>query len=434
MNTFNVRDFGARGDGVALDSPAIQKAFDQAAAAGGGTVWFPPGIYLAGNLQLRDHLTVHLAGGAVLKAVADLAAYPEDRTVSSAWLRHYLLEGREVRNVIIEGPGVIDGSGPRFWEDHYINANVLAPKAWRPVVLYLVNSRGITVRDVTIRDGAAFTVWLLGCESVVIDGVTIRNPRNGPNTDGLDIDCCRNVRISNCDLEAGDDCIALKSDGARLGRPMPCENIAVTNCHLSSTTCGVRIGYEGDAPIRDCVFSNLTFSNCRHGLDLLSIRPAVTGTTINHGTPIDRLVFTNLTMREVGRAIFLWAGKERPEFTYGGHVRDVLIANLQGQVNDSSYIGAQAPGAMGNLTLRDIRLVQDWHREAQPEVTIPSHWGSGFMPWSLNLCNLDAVRLENVAIRPGVVTEGWSGRLAWDGIADGWLNGTPLPAPDGRWR
>lgn len=434
MNFFNVRDYGARGDGVALDSPAIQQAFDRAGAAGGGTVWFPPGVYLSGNLRLRDNLTVHLAGGAVLKAADDPAVYPEDRTVPPEWLRHYLLEGRDVCNVTIEGRGVIDGSGPRFWEDRYINADVLAPKAWRPVVLYLVNSRRITLRDVTIRDGAAFTVWLLGCESVSIDGVTIRNPRNGPNTDGLDIDCCRNVRISNCDLETGDDCIALKSDGARLGRLMPCENIAVTNCHLSSTTCGVRIGYEGDAPIRDCAFSNLTFASCRHGIDLLSIRPAVKGTIIGRGTPVDRIVFTNLTMRDVGRAIFIWAGKERPEFTYGGHVRDVQITNLTGLVNDSSYIGAQEPGAISNLTLRDIRLVQDWNREPQPEVAIPSHWGGGFMPWSLNLRSLDAVRLENVDIRPGTVAESWQGRLAWDGVCDGWGNGKPLTEPSGRWR
>jgi polygalacturonase len=434
MSIFNVRDFGARGDGVALDSPAIQQAFDRAAAAGGGTVWFPPGIYLAGNLQLRDHLTVHLAGGAVLKAVDDPAAYPEDRTVHPTWLRHYLLEGRKVKNVTIEGTGCMDGSGPAFWEDYYINGDVLAPKPWRPVVIYLIDSRDIILRDFKIIDASSYTVWPIGCENVTIDNLTIRNPRNGPNTDCLDIDCCRNVRINNCNLDAGDDCIALKSDGVRLGRVMPCENIAVTNCTLSTTTCGVRIGYEGDAPIRDCAFSNLTFANCRHGIDMLSIRPAATGTVIDRGTPIDRITFTNVTMRDVGRAIFIWAGKERPEFTYGGHVRDILITNLMGQVNDSSYLGAQERGAISNVTLRDIRLVQDWQREAQPEVTIPSHWGGGFMPWSLNLRNLDSVRLENVEIRPGAVAASWPGRLAWDGVSDGWLNGKPLTEPSGRWR
>jgi polygalacturonase len=429
MNIFNVRDFGARGDGVALDSPSIQQAFDRAAAAGGGTVWFPPGIYLAGNLQLRDHLTVHLADGAVLKAVADPTAYPEDRTVHPTWLRHYLLEGRKVKNITIEGTGCIDGSGPAFWEDHYINDEVLAPKSWRPAVIYLIDSQDIILRDFKIIDASSFTVWPIGCENVTIDNLTIRSPRNGPNTDCLDIDCCRNVRISNCNLDAGDDCIALKSDGVRLGRMMPCENIAVTNCTLSTTTCGVRIGYEGDAPIRDCVFSNLTMHQCCHGIDLLSIRPDAKANHIVQGTPIDRISFNNIVMHDVGKAIFLWAGREKPEFDFTGHIRGVSITGLQGEVTDSSYIGGNLDyAAIENLLLRDVRLVQNGRIDGPGADGIPSHWGGGFMPWSLTLRQVRGIIMENVAFHKGEVSGAWGGALRWHGADDFRYNGAAMAA------
>ncbi|MFA6815685.1 MAG: glycosyl hydrolase family 28 protein [Lentisphaeria bacterium] len=426
MNAINVRALGAVGNGNTLDSPAIQKALDKVAVNGGGTVVVPPGIYRIGNLQLCDNLVLHLEAGAILKASANQKDYDEDKTISpNSFLRYYLLEGRNVRNVTIEGQGLIDGSGPNFWKDDYLFDKVLKPKTWRPVVIYMVDSSNITMRDFSIHNASAFTIWTAGCESVFIDNIIIRNPLNGPNTDGLDIDCCRNVRISNCDIEAGDDCIALKSDSWRLGRMMPCENIAVTNCNLSSTTCAIRIGYEGDAPIRDCIFSNLTMYNCRHGIDMLSVSPNVHSTKIKNGTPIERIIFSNITMREVKQAIFMWAGKECDEFDYTGYIRDVSIIGLQGQVSGSSYIGSKDNVAIFDILLRDIRLVQDGIFKGE-RVKVPCLWGGDFMPWSLNLLNIKGITMNNFNISKGKVQGDWVGHLAWDNVQCFYLNGKQI--------
>ena len=110
-------------------------------------------------------------------------------------------------------------------------------------------------RDVTLLNSPCYTLWLIGCNNVNIDGVTIHNPHDGPNTDGIDVDCCSNVRVANCSIDGGDDAIAIKSDSGTLGEDKPCENVTVTNCVLCSVpACEVRIGYEGDAVIRNCTF------------------------------------------------------------------------------------------------------------------------------------------------------------------------------------
>ncbi len=414
---FSVREFGAKGDGETADTTAIQAAIDAAAAAGGGEVLLPPGVYRSGTLRLADRLTLRIERGATLLASKEINDYRTDAKVHPQSLRHYLLDGHDVTELTIEGGGRIDGSGAAFWEKECfsgateapldqertpISYEVFKPKPARPVVIYLRDCRDVTIRDLTIVNAAAYTVWTLGCERVRIHGLTVRNPRLGPNTDVLDIDSSRRVRISDCDLEAGDDCIALKSDAFRLGRPAPCEDVAVANCVLSSATCAIRIGYEGDAPIRDCVFSNLTIRDARHGIDILSIAPAVTFTRIDRGTEIDRILFQNIVMRNVAQAFFVWAGNEDPKTTYAAHIENLRFCGIAADCVASSYVGSKDACAIRNLTFRDISL----HiREAAPEIpddadcrTIPSHWGGNWKSGGLALRRLEHVVLGDVRI------------------------------------
>ena len=230
MNYVNIRDFGAVGDGITLDTEAVQKAFDTVSEAGGGKVLIPPGKYLVANLKLRDNLTIHLENGAILQGPDKSEFYETDETVNPDSLKHYMISGKNVRNVVIEGNGVIDNAGDNFWikELGYFQYPVYKPKPNRPVALYMMNCSNITLQNFRILNGAAYTVWLLGCKDVLIHGVTIRNDVHGPNTDALDIDCCSNVRVTRCNINAGDDCIALKSDSAMLGYEKKCEHIIIT--------------------------------------------------------------------------------------------------------------------------------------------------------------------------------------------------------------
>lgn len=415
-----VRDCGAVGDGMTDDTDAVVRAIDLVRRAGGGSIYFDAGIYLCGTLELCSDLELILGPGAVLKAQEDIACFRQDSNPGARSLRHYFLHLKNVENVTITGPGMIHGSGYAFWEKDYLQDDlppvadtrdapddvhepvyryhVLRPKRERIVVIYGEDSRNIRLCDMRIEDAAAYTVWLIGCENIRIHGVEVHNRRSGPNTDVLDIDCCRRVRISDCCFAAGDDCIAIKSDPNRTGTGFACEDVVVSNCVLSSSACGIRVGYEGDAPIRDMTFHNITIHDAKHGIDILSIHPVVKFARIEQGTPIDRLLFSNITMRNVGQAFFIWAGMEKPHKTFGGHMRDLIFSNIVADSSAASWIGTAEYGSMACFTLDNVTIRTRWNGDfAVPEdvTAIPSHWGGNFHAGALVMRGVERVKMRN---------------------------------------
>ena len=450
----NIRDYGAIGDGSALDSPAIADAIAAATADGYGEVIVPPGIYRCGSIDLVDNLTLRLEAGAVIRGSRDIRDYREDpcafngKAAERQTLRHYLLGAFHRRNVTITGDGTIDGSGDAFWDTsictdgkpwqpvqppcpaHY---RVLKPISPRPVAAYFWRCQNLIVRQVRIVNSPSYTVWTLGCDGVRLDSLTIRNPRQGPNTDALDVDCCSQVIISNCDIDAGDDCIALKSDTARLGEDKPCERVVVTNCILSSSACAIRLGYEGDGAIRDCAFSNLAIHNAKNAIDMLSVTPA-RRTDFVRGTPIESIAFSNIVMRDVARPFFVWAGTEpgSPNL-YQAQVRGLTFTAMEIHAVSGSFIGSRDGAAVADVTLRDIRLHLHDHvyfQDATP-VEYPGLWAGGFMPDALWLHRVDNAVLDQVAIRitplPSRNTP-YGHRLRWRQLNDFSRNGVHLPA------
>jgi len=429
MLFFNVRDFGARGDGVAYDTPAIMAAIGAAAANGGGTVFFPAGTYVSGTLELCSNLTLHLDAGATLRGASELDAYTLEPE-KSAVRRRYFLYGNELSNVSISGRGVIDGNGSGFWKKELaydvevktiLDYNIYKPMPDLPIPVYLTGCGGVAIDGITIVNSANYTVWLIGCERVHIHGVTIRTNRLGPNTDGIDVDCCRLVRISDCDIETGDDCITLKSDPYRTGKIQPCEHIAVNNCLLSSPCCAIRIGYEGDAPIRHCCFSNLVIRDTRHAIDILSIAPvcAYVRTT---GTEIENISFDNIVLHNAGQPVFIWAGSEAPRTDFNGHIRDLRFSRIAGDAVGGCYIGSKDGCAIENLVFRDIDLEID-NSQCPPDpdsAAIPSHWGGAARSGGMRFHNLRRIRLENVTIRMKLDGENL---FVWDKMNDFVLNG-----------
>ena len=419
MSSIRVTDFGAVGDGKTMNTRAFALALEAIRKNGGGELVVPAGEFLSGGIRLVDNLTLRLEKGAVLKASGNIADHYHDARYENLWLDDYFIYALGVRNLKIIGDGVIDGNGRGYWEDVYrcgipfgelpenlavIHYNVLKAKdRGRPVMLYLEDCRDIEIRDITLRNAACYTVWSVSSRDLRIDHVLIRNLRYGPNTDALDIDCSQNVLVTDCDIEAGDDCIAVKSDPNRFGRMDACENIRVENCRLSSTTCAIRIGYEGDAPIRDLTFRNLDIRDSRHGIDILSVAPNCK-LRIDHGTPMDHFTFENFRMDNVGQAFFIWAGNEPPRRVYDGHIRDLALRNMEIRAVASSFIGSEKPGEITGVTMKNITM----HVSDLPEIppvedfsTMPNLWGDWWKCGGLRLHNAPGVSLENCRITCG---------------------------------
>jgi polygalacturonase len=385
----SVRDFGAQGDGVTLDTESIQDAIDDCSAGEGGAVHFPPGRFLTGSLFLRSCVRMHLEHGAVLLGSPN----PDDYTGA-------LIRGEGLDNVAIEGGGTINGQGQAFWTGERLAHNVRKPKPDRPhALIHLVKCTNVRLRDIRLEDSPCYTVWLLGCENGLIDGVTIDNPLDAPNTDGLDVDCCRDIRIANCSIRAGDDCIALKSDTARLGENMPCEDIVVSNCTLSSTACAVRVGYEGDGVIRNCSFSNLVIRDTDIGLDIVSILPGAPnpGLNITSGACIERISFANTVMDNVNRPFFIWMGNET-ERPFGGAIRDIVIDGLTATAKAAGYIGGTPEHCVEGVEIRGARIAiagnaADGATNADQDV-----WGARTPPHAIICRNVRDLRLDGVRL------------------------------------
>ncbi|MDH7487319.1 MAG: glycoside hydrolase family 28 protein [Anaerolineae bacterium] len=270
---FDVRDFGAAGDGLSLDTAAIQRAIDACAMAGGGTVHCGTGTYVTGALFLRDRVTLELEAGATLLASQDPADYP---VIHSRWegvnqeTHAPLIGGHQLEDIAIVGRGTIDGQGAAWWQ-RFQDGTLRYP---RPRLISFTDCQKVLIEGVTLMRSPGWTVNPVRCHNVTIDKVTILNPPDSPNTDGINPDSCNNVRISNCHIDVGDDCIAIKSgtEAEDPDRRLPCENITITNCIMIHGHGGVVIGSEMSGGVRNIAISNCIFEGTDRGIRLKSRR------------------------------------------------------------------------------------------------------------------------------------------------------------------
>jgi polygalacturonase len=255
---YNVRKFGAAGDGRTKDTRAIQKAIDRCSASG-GTVLLPAGTYLAGTIRLKSNVTLNIGEGATLLGSPDLSDYPElvggIASYNDLFLRHSLLYAENEHDISIIGPGTIDGQGSRFpvvtMEKPHRYKN-------RPYILRMIGCKNVRVEQVRMQNSAMWMQHYLGCENLTLCGLKVYNHCN-KNNDMVDVDGCRNVLISDCTADTDDDAITLKSTSA-----LACENIAIQNCLVSSHCNAVKCGTESIGGFKNIVISNIVITPSRH--------------------------------------------------------------------------------------------------------------------------------------------------------------------------
>jgi len=371
---YNIRSYGATGDGKSIDSPAINKAIDAATAAGGGQVYFPAGTYASYSIHLQSNISIYLEQGATL-----LAAEPTSGTANqydlaepnasdkfqdfghSHW-HNSLLWGENLHDVSILGPGMIYGKGltREKPEQPGIGNKTIALKLCRNVLL----------RDFTVLQGGHFVMLATG-----VDNMTIDNLRIDTNRDGLDIDCCHNVRVSNCTVNSPfDDAICLKSSFG-LGYARATENVTITNCQVSGYDRGtlldgtyqrkeadlvpdhdgvtgrIKFGTESNGGFRNITISNCVFDFCR-GLALETV----------DGGILEDVSISNITMRDLSSSpIFLRLGARMrgPQGTPVGALRRINISNIVVYNADPRYpaIISGIPGhPVEDVSLSNIKL------------------------------------------------------------------------------
>ncbi len=383
MNHYDITSFGAVGDGKTKCTAAIQAAIDACAAAGGGTVVVPAGTYLTGTLYLRSHVELRLEHASTLFGSPDLAdynppdAYPQnfDCAKSEGWNSCHLVIAAGVEDVAITGSGTINGNGCAFFAGHddpptppkysgelswrrgYLNA-IDRENAVRPgQTVVFVECRDVTVTGISLVDATCWTLFLHGCERVRLRGLSIRSDDRHANTDGIDIDCCRHVVVSDCVINTGDDAITLRGDCRHLGdETRVCEDIAVTNCVSHTSACGIRIGV-GSGTIRDAVFSNLVMCDSGHGIQI----QCSYGGAAHKGVDISNLRFENIICRRTAVPLRIHAGTEHAT----AHLKDVTLAHCSFE----GFLGAQISGN-GHMRPQGIRLIDVDFTGIAPDVKL----------------------------------------------------------------
>ena len=296
---FDVRALGAKGDGTTLDTAAIQQALDACRDAGGGVVKFPPGIYLSQPLTVGTRTTVEIEAGATLLATtnqSDFMKTPGDwlaATSSSEFIP--FIGGKKLADVTFTGGGVIDGNGSVWWgEAEKARRKVSGYTLPRPNLIVIEHCKNLRVENITLQNSPKFHLVPTECEDVVISNVTILAPEGAANTDAIDPSACKNVLITKCRIDVGDDNVAIKSGKKVAGREFASEDIMVSDCTFLHGH-GMSIGSETAGGVHNVTVKNCTFENTENGIRIKS--------DVKRGGLVENISYSDLTMSNVAPAI-----------------------------------------------------------------------------------------------------------------------------------
>ena len=365
MKYYSPFDFGAAADGVTDDGNAIQKAIDTCASDGGGTVVLLSGrTYYSHSIELKDNVELHLQRGAVLKASGDTKSYirpcetindpktalvgnPVTGKPSFAFIYAFEADG-----CAVTGGGVIDGNCYAFVErkDRYYVTGNFYP---RPTMIYIEKSDHVSVRDVTLQNAPFWTLHPAGCHDVLISNIRILNPLDVANSDGIDPDSCKNVRILGSHIECADDCICMKTTNGNREYGS-CENVIISDCTLISTSAAIKIGTEGVNDFKNIYVSSCIISKSNRGLSI----------QIRDGGNVENVSFSHICV-ETRRFGPDWWGTAEPiavtslrrdENTVPGKIKNIRFFDITCKGENGALVFAGSPGFIEDISFRNVRI------------------------------------------------------------------------------
>lgn len=395
---FNVRNFGAKGKKEQKATVNLQNALDECAKIGGGTVYFPPGDYLSGPIMMHSNIEIRLEAGATLFASRDVndylidVGYKADQQPTGSFKTTFL-RGENLDNISITGLGVIDGQADQVWEslaevDGFIKwetenarqAGIPMERAYQkdPKVrlVYLMFCKNVLIQGVTIKDSPDWNLHLGRCSEVRIDGVKIYSSmKMGVNSDGIDIDACKNVTVSGCIIETGDDAICLKTTLLD-GSIEACENIIVENCICTSSSTALKLGTESHGDFKNILFSNCIIPDCNRGLSIV----------IRDGATVNNVKFSGIMMHCSRRPFFWWGNGDpiwlvvlkRNSDSRLGKISDVTFENITAVGEGTSKLEGFEGSPLENIQFKNVKI------EMTPESLPDKRANHGFMAYKVN--------------------------------------------------
>lgn len=369
---YNVTDYGIETDGRENITRKLSALIEQIEKDGGGTIYFPAGLYTSGSIFLKSNMTLYLESGAVIQGSENPEDYPLiDSSRIPGWnlpSHAGLIAAIEAENIAVQGRGKIDGRGWFWWEkrgDH------------RPRAIQMIACENILIENITIVNSAMWTVHPVCSSNVTIHGITIKNPYDSPNTDGINPEGCKNVRISDCCIDVGDDCVTLKSgtqDDLYI-RQHPCENISITNCTMVHGHGGVVMGSEMSGGVKKVTISNCVFCGTDRGIRIKTRR-------LRGGT-VEDIRVSNIVMENVFSPIvmncFYNCGTKPEDFDFASspekkpvqedtpffrnlHFSGIIARNVQAC---ACYIGGLPEMPIDGITIENFSV--EMAPDAQPK-------------------------------------------------------------------
>lgn len=375
---YNILDYGAVSDGVHNNAAAIQAAID-ACSRTGGRVLIPAGSFLSGSLVLRSNVDLHLENGATLLSsmnpadMIDFSESFEDDNADTGWEGGCFLFAQHERNITISGTGTIDGQGRlSFYDDDSDGGFHEAPlnvRGLRPRMSFLEDVHNLTVKDVCFYDSAYWTLHMAGCRDVLIENLRILNEEAGPNNDGIDPDCCKNVLIRGCIIRGGDDSVVVKTTAPMTRKYGGSENIVISGCIMKSRSCALKIGTETWGDINHITLSDCILEDCTRGIGIwsrdggqihdISIHH-VSGNTRRYADCISRNTGVHYWWGK-GDPIFLSATKRENVTRIPGKISRVFFDHVRVMCEGSIVIAGEKESPIEDVSLEQVHFV--WKRQ-----------------------------------------------------------------------